>query len=557
MKNLTKLMGTLVATSSMVSNLAFADGSLSLDYRLQNAKTKEITKVTSQPIPLAKSQLFGKEIVSTHHELQKSLYLIDLGNSLKASLKAYEDACKKIDVRPSRDKIDIQVLPSGKPVVTSKGSLALAAPSNLIAPPPSFPPILPPGPPSVDKCKAPRLLVADKLLETIRKFQTRLVETKELRNEEQLFETLDLVRKLAKNMKEAKVYPRHHLELAKFNGLGGGPAVAVRAGGLNLTSDGALDFESFKKQVNEGFVPSASSLPMEGFLGEFDLSLSGFGCEQLVCMNAGTLIDPVKRKLFVQLHMGSNVTTETFKRAPLNLSVVLDVSGSMSSQDNTEKSRLEWAKEALNHIVAQLNEQDSLSIVLFDTDSEILLQTTEVTNKEAILELIKKLETKGSTNLEKGLRDGFELVSENFKQGYENRVILISDAGLNTGVTTEGSLVKLVSDYAAEDIGLSAIGLGLNFNQDFIQAITMSKGGNYQFMNSGKAMFKLVKNFDFLVTPVAYNLKASVNLEGIEAKLVKTYGVPMKEDEPTRDLIDVRTLFFSEAGGAIILEYQF
>jgi hypothetical protein len=112
----------------------------------------------------------------------------------------------------------------------------------------------------------------------------------------------------------------------------------------------------------------------------------------------------------------------------------------------------------------------------------------------------------------------------------------------------------MVSDYADENIGLTAIGIGQNFHHDFVHKVTMSKGGNAIFVNSGAEMVKFFKNFDYLVTPIAYHLKLTADIEG--AKLVKAYGVPMRKDEPLQELINIRTLFFSEEGGAIVLEYD-
>ncbi len=159
--------------------------------------------------------------------------------------------------------------------------------------------------------------------------------------------------------------------------------------------------------------------------------------------------------------------------------------------------------------------------------------------------------------MEAGLRDGYNLVSKSFLKDAENRVVLISDAGLNTGATSEEALIRLISDFAGEDIGLTAIGLGLNFNEKFIHGITLGKGSNYIFVNSGKGLENYFKQFDFLVSPIAYNFKAELKLEGLEAKLVKTFGVPMKADAKVQELLDIRTLFLaSEGGGTILLEYD-
>ncbi|MEZ4749068.1 MAG: hypothetical protein R3B54_00155 [Bdellovibrionota bacterium] len=114
-------------------------------------------------------------------------------------------------------------------------------------------------------------------------------------------------------------------------------------------------------------------------------------------------------------------------------------------------------------------------------------------------------------------------------EGYESRLILISDAGLNTGVTDEASVLKQITDYANEGIGLTAIGLGLNFNQKLSTPSRKKPRRQLPHIHFGKDMFRYFESFDFLVTPVAYNLK--VALEFLEPT-VETYGVPQKRRRP-------------------------
>jgi hypothetical protein len=89
-----------------------------------------------------------------------------------------------------------------------------------------------------------------------------------------------------------------------------------------------------------------------------------------------------------------------------------------------------------------------------------------------------------------------------------------------------------------------------------VQGFAMTKGGNYQHAQSGLAMLKFFENFDFLVSPVAYNFKASLSFNGLNAKFAKAYGIPTKEGQAPSELVDIQTLFFSTGGGAIVLEYN-
>lgn len=405
-----------------------------------------------------------------------------------------------------------------------------------------------------------RASMAKSLRDDINTWSSRIRVSNLLGSDVELGEMLDVMRALAKNM-ESPPQPVILRDYTMYSlAFGGGAFSAAPSTSLSVTSGGAQDYGFFRKLVQDGKVPQSSVLTVEGFLREFKLPLvSAPACNEFVCVNPAVRVDLEKRRLYVQLGMNSSVTAATFHRKPLNLVAVLDVSGSMSGTDGTEKSRLEWAKEALIRTINELNTNDLLSIVLFDTNSEILLRPERVRDKARIIAMVQALKTRDTTNLEAGLRDGYLLASQNVDQlpGYEHRVILISDAGLNTGVTDTATILRLVTDSADRHIGLTTLGLGENFQQEFIHAITNSRGGNYVFVHSGKDMLRYFEAFDFLVTPIAYNFRAQVALSGIQAKLVKTYGVTTEGGtQPVRDLIDTPTLFFSGEGGAILLEYE-
>ncbi len=326
---------------------------------------------------------------------------------------------------------------------------------------------------------------------------------------------------------------------------------------LHVTTGGVQDYSHWKKQVVDGFVPVPEAFIEEGFLRSFTLGLEAKKADTLLTLNPQYAWDKEQNKLYIQVDMSSSVDVESFKRPPLNIAFVIDISGSMSATDATERTRLEWAKEACCQAISHLDENDIVSIVVFDSTSRVILKPTEVTDKSALMRKIQAIQVGGSTNLDAGLRDGYLLAAQNAKPEYQNRVMLFSDAGLNTGVTDHASIVRLVSDYAAENIGLTAIGMGENFHHDFIHKISMSKGGNALFVHTGADMMKFFKNFDYLVTPIAYNVKVSSQVIDGRATLVHAYGVPKMSDEPLQELINVRTLFFTqEGGGAIVLEYD-
>ncbi len=499
----------------LIAPSAFATPSVGAIWRYERAyDARVVTDLRTITLP----SIHEGASVSTDPGIAKTIFLVDVVNGVRKHLKQYDTQCRWRD--------NSRVVP---------------------------------------ECTAVKDLRDD-----INSWNARILANGRLRSDQELGEMLDVMRVLAKNMEIApRPAPRfeHHRSFTLGGPLGAAPTFAgggllafATGGGLAVTGGGAQDYAFFRKLVQNREVPKADMLTVEGFLREFELPIVfAPACRELVCVNPAAFVDWQKGRLYVQLGMNSAVTPQTFHRKPLNLSVVLDVSGSMAETDDTEKSRLEWAKDALIRTINELDANDYLSIVLFDTNSEVLLRPERVRDKARIIAMVKPLMPRGSTNLEAGLRDGYVQASRyaDSLSGYEQRVILISDAGLNTGVTDTTAILRLVTDSASRGIGLTTLGLGENFKQDFIHAITNSRGGNYVFVHSGKDMQRYFEAFDFLVTPIAYNFRVQVKLTDIQAKLVAAYGVATEAGmQPVRDLIDMPTLFFSGEGGAILLEYE-
>jgi Ca-activated chloride channel family protein len=75
----------------------------------------------------------------------------------------------------------------------------------------------------------------------------------------------------------------------------------------------------------------------------------------------------------------------------MNLSVVLDRSGSMADQ-----GKLEYAKQALCKLIDQLREQDIFSIVMYDDIIDVLRPAGRVGDRERIKRLVRSIEPRNS-----------------------------------------------------------------------------------------------------------------------------------------------------------------
>ena len=142
------------------------------------------------------------------------------------------------------------------------------------------------------------------------------------------------------------------------------------------------------------------------------------------------------------------------------------------------------------------------------------------------------------------------------KSEYENRIIFLTDAMPNIEETSETGLSKILKDNADARIYSTLIGIGVDFNSQLVESITKIKGANYYSVHSaGEFKERMDDEFDFMVTPLVFDLLLKLNATGFEIE--KVYGSP-EADEATGEIMKVNTLFPSkkEAGevkGGVIL----
>lgn len=254
--------------------------------------------------------------------------------------------------------------------------------------------------------------------------------------------------------------------------------------------------------------------------------------------------------VYLYLKVTGNELKSDKKRAPLNLSIVLDRSGSMHGE------KLEYAKKAAAFVVEQLNADDIVSIVDYDSDVEVVSASDFVKNKQVLTEKINKILDRGSTNLSGGLLEGYKQVLSTKKEGFVNRVLLLSDGLANVGITDTAKLKDLVQQKFKETgISVSTFGLGEGFNEDLMTAMAENGGGNYYYIDSpDKIPGIFAKELDGLLSVVAQQAKISVSYAAEFLIPEKTYGYNHKM-ENTQILISLNDVYSKEEKN-ILVKYK-
>ncbi|HRF97598.1 MAG TPA: VWA domain-containing protein, partial [Aggregatilineales bacterium] len=209
----------------------------------------------------------------------------------------------------------------------------------------------------------------------------------------------------------------------------------------------------------------------------------------------------IAQKIYLMARVVSGEAVHHQKRRPLNLSLVIDRSGSMAGD------KIDYTRQAAQFLVQNLGVNDTLSIVLYNDTVETLLLPEKVQRKDAISQKIAEIKPSGTTNLSSGWLEGCKLVTQELNSSNVNRVILMSDGLANRGVTDKSQLVTMAQQKFGEGVSTTTMGLGNDFNEDLLMEMASSGGGAFYFIESPEVTPQIFQEeLQGLLNVVAQNL---------------------------------------------------
>ena len=325
--------------------------------------------------------------------------------------------------------------------------------------------------------------------------------------------------------------------------------MAVRQGGMQ-------DIRHFRSVAEQGDMPRPESLTVEGLMGEHDLTLaSNRPCAQILCLDTEAMPAAFpsrpEDRLFVGLTFATNIEAATWQRAPLNLVAVVDKSGSMSGEP------LELVRQSLRQVVGQMRDGDQLSIVLYGDRSYVHLAPTLIAGggRAAALAAIDAIESEGSTFMEEGLKVGYATAfASDGKFKGNTRLMLFTDEQPNVGKTDAGSFMGMAEAASRRGVGLTTIGVGVQFGGELGMKMSSVRGGNLFFLsNEDEVKTVFEKQLDTMVTELAHDVRITLN-PASGYKLTGVFGVPdglMTDAGEGAVTITVPSAFLSTNGGGI------
>ena len=200
------------------------------------------------------------------------------------------------------------------------------------------------------------------------------------------------------------------------------------------------------------------------------------------------------------------------QRPPVNLSIVLDHSGSMSGQ------KLENAKKAAIEALRHLNGDDIFSLVIYDHTVETVVHAGRPTDKESLESQIRQISAGGNTALFGGVSQGAAEIRKHLDEKYVQRIILLSDGLANVGPSSPEDLGRLGRGLIKEGISVSTVGVGTDYNEDLMTRLSERSDGNTYFVQSSTDLPRIFSaELGEVMAIVAKKVKVTIECEdGIE-----------------------------------------
>jgi Ca-activated chloride channel family protein len=274
-------------------------------------------------------------------------------------------------------------------------------------------------------------------------------------------------------------------------------------GGLRAGSDGPTGTlgatiekvpETPLDQTELAHFTAGGALTVDGRLGHPHLARSGNG------------------ETFVMLEVRGADSAKARVTAPVNLSLVIDRSGSMKG------TRIRNAVNAATTAVGRLNEGDTLSVVTFDTQVQIVVPPTTISagSRERLVDDIRRIGLGGDTCISCGVEQGMTLLEQT--PGKINKMILLSDGDANHGVRDVPGFRSMAQRAASRGISVTTIGVDVDYNEKIMAAIAQDSNGRHYFVENDAALARVFESeAESLTSTVASGAEVAIDLAaGVE-----------------------------------------
>jgi Ca-activated chloride channel family protein len=215
-----------------------------------------------------------------------------------------------------------------------------------------------------------------------------------------------------------------------------------------------------------------------------------------------------KQRVYLRVGLrGIHNPSGEVERAPVNVALVIDRSGSMNG------NKMAKAKEAAIMAIERLARRDIASVVSFSNGVTVDVPAGQVRDHELVHRIIRSIQAGGSTAIFAAVNTGAAQVRE-FSGGERvDRIILLSDGLANVGPSDPYTFESLGRRLGGEGISVTTIGLGRGYNEDLMARLAGASDGNHDFAETADDLRRIFnREFDDVLSVIAQDIEIIIEL---------------------------------------------
>ncbi|MBI3162387.1 MAG: VWA domain-containing protein [Chloroflexi bacterium] len=234
--------------------------------------------------------------------------------------------------------------------------------------------------------------------------------------------------------------------------------------------------------------------------------------------------------VYMLLEVSPRTEKESIPAPPLNICLVLDRSTSMQGD------KMDMVKGTAIQLLRSLRPEDVFSVVSFSDHAEVVIPASLNSDRKKQEAKIQMMQPSGATEIYNGLNAGMQEVLRTRDPSRINHIILLTD-GHTYG--DEAECLKLAEEAAAQNIGISGMGIGHEWNDIFLDALAGKTGGSSAYISNPKDIQRLlVDKFNALVATYADDVllefKEQEHIRINYAFRMQPEGGPIATESPMR-----------------------
>jgi Mg-chelatase subunit ChlD len=310
-------------------------------------------------------------------------------------------------------------------------------------------------------------------------------------------------------------------------------------------------FKLSKAALDRGERPTPEQIRVEEFYNAFDYGdeVPAPG-EEVACTieQSAHPILPQRNLVRVAMRVGS---TGRGEGQPLNLTILLDKSGSMERDD-----RHAGLKAAMAQLATLLTPNDTVTLAGFSRTPHLLADRISGAQAAQLVDLVDRLPSEGGTNLEEALKLAGELALQRKNPTAQNRIVLLTDGAANLGDARPELLAQKIAGLRQQGIAFDAAGIGAGgLNDRMLETLTRQGNGRYYVVNdAADADENFARQLAGAFRPTAENVKVQVRFNPARVARYKLIGFEkhrLNKEDFRNDAVDAAELAADEAGVAL------